>query len=79
MKLRARIESYWSVWIYNSADPNIGWEPYDEGMTKKSAALKEMRAAAKRNPDERFCVVRTVHERRETSQVRSAAKSGTEE
>lgn len=75
MRQRARIESYWSVWIFNSARPDTtGWEPYDEGMSKKSAALKEMRAAEKRNPDERFCVVRTVHARLETTPQRGETK-----
>lgn len=65
MKPRQTVESYWSVWIFNNSTKSRPpfWEPYDEGMTTKAVATKEMRDLAKRYPDERFDIVRTVNTR----------------
>ncbi len=66
MKERQRVESYWAVWIFN---PKLGdgghWEPFDEGITTKRAAMKAKAELEKeyRHQDERFAIVRTVNTR----------------
>ncbi len=65
MKPRQTVESYWSVWILNRADfAGPVWEPYDDGMTTRKAAADSMRVYAKRWPNERYAIVRTVNTRR---------------
>lgn len=62
MTPRQTVENYWSVWIFNHRLGVGTWEPYDEGMTTKAAAIKSMREESKKWPDERFAIVKTRHE-----------------
>lgn len=65
MRPRQTVENYWSVWIFNvRAHEGKGmWEPYDEGMSTRSAALKIMREESAKWPHETFAIVKTRNER----------------
>lgn len=71
MRQRHTVEKYWSVWILNNHPSHTSpfWEPFDEGMTTKRAAMKTMREEQERHPDEQYTLVFTVNTRLRSTQV----------
>ena len=63
MKLRQRIETYWSVWVFNDRLGDGCWEPFEEGYVSKRKARSVLSENAKRYPEERFDLVKTTNVR----------------
>lgn len=59
MKRRARVETYWAIWELRGDT----WHPCSEGATTRWAAAREMRVLQRLYPEDRYCLVRTRHER----------------
>jgi hypothetical protein len=50
------------------------WEPHDEGISTKKAAVEWMRGEQKRWPEERFAIVKTVNTRLVSPRAKATGK-----